>query len=116
MKQKETAIAIGVSERYYQHIENGTREGKGHIWDALEALFQTSQRQLRENDTESNSNTEETVEPSKAPLVLSGARDVKELEFASKNFTFDVESILDIAKDGRCGIGRVWSRGNLTAE
>jgi transcriptional regulator with XRE-family HTH domain len=70
MKQKETAIAIGVSERYYQHIENGTREGKGRIWDALEALFQTSQRQLRENDTKSNSNTEkEAVEACKTPAV-----------------------------------------------
>ena len=48
--QKEIATAIGISERYYQHIESGTREGKGHIWDALEAFhgYKFSQRQLRE--------------------------------------------------------------------
>jgi DNA-binding XRE family transcriptional regulator len=57
MKQKETAIAVGVSERMYQQIEAGKREGKGRIWDALETLFQTPQRQLRENDTQSNCNT-----------------------------------------------------------
>lgn len=48
--QKEIATAIGISERYYQHLEQGTREGKGYIWDALEALFKISQRELRKND------------------------------------------------------------------
>jgi transcriptional regulator with XRE-family HTH domain len=47
-KQREIAAEIGISERYYQHIENGTREGKGYIWDALETLFKTPQRELRE--------------------------------------------------------------------
>jgi transcriptional regulator with XRE-family HTH domain len=57
--QKETASKIGVSERYYQKIEAGTNEGKGRIWDALEALFKVPQRQLRENDlTQENFNTE----------------------------------------------------------
>jgi DNA-binding XRE family transcriptional regulator len=51
MKQRETAIAIGVSERMYQQIEAGTREGKGRIWDALETIFKTPQRELRKNDT-----------------------------------------------------------------
>jgi DNA-binding XRE family transcriptional regulator len=55
--QKETAITIGISERMYQDIEAGTREGKGRIWDALEALFDTPQRQLRENDTQQDSST-----------------------------------------------------------
>ena len=49
--QKETAAAIGISERFYQHIEGGTREGKGQIWDSLEELFdfKYSQRELRYN-------------------------------------------------------------------
>ncbi len=50
LTQKETATAIEVSERYYQHIEAGTREGKGQLWDKLEALFQIPQRQLRAID------------------------------------------------------------------
>ena len=49
--QKETATAIGISERMYQDIENSRREGKGRIWDALEALFNTPQRELREPTT-----------------------------------------------------------------
>jgi transcriptional regulator with XRE-family HTH domain len=70
MKQRETAIAIGVSERYYQHIENGTREGKGRIWDALETLLKTPQRQLRENITQPNSNTDkEDVRTGKDPDI-----------------------------------------------
>ena len=31
MKQKEIAVAIGITESMYKAIENGTREGKGHI-------------------------------------------------------------------------------------
>lgn len=54
MTQRETATAIGVSERTYQRIEAGTREGKARVWDKLETLFGLPQRQLREdcgNDT-----------------------------------------------------------------
>jgi DNA-binding XRE family transcriptional regulator len=47
--QKEIATTIGISEIYYRNIEAGTREGKRHIWDALEALFGIHQRELREN-------------------------------------------------------------------
>jgi DNA-binding XRE family transcriptional regulator len=69
MKQKETAIAIGVSERMYRAIENGTREGKGRIWDTLEALLKTPQRELREN-TQPNSNTDkEDVKVREHPAV-----------------------------------------------
>ena len=50
--QKEIADKLGVSERYYQHIESGTREGKGWLWDELEALFQIPQRQLREDNAQ----------------------------------------------------------------
>ena len=49
--QKELAQATGISERMYRAIETGTREGKGRIWDALEAFFQVPQRQLREQTT-----------------------------------------------------------------
>ena len=53
--QKEIAHIVGISERFYQHIEAGTREGKGRIWDALEAFFQIPQRQLREQTTKAAS-------------------------------------------------------------
>jgi DNA-binding XRE family transcriptional regulator len=48
--QKEMATAISISERMYQEIEAGRREGKGAIWDKLEALFdfKVHQRELRE--------------------------------------------------------------------
>jgi hypothetical protein len=55
----------------YQQLEAGKREGKGHIWDALEALFdfKISQRELREN-TQPNSNTDkEDVKAREHPAV-----------------------------------------------
>jgi transcriptional regulator with XRE-family HTH domain len=63
--QKEMAESIGISEIYYRTIENGTREGKGHIWDALEALFEYKipQRQLRQND--SRQDYSKTIETAK---------------------------------------------------
>jgi transcriptional regulator with XRE-family HTH domain len=63
IKQRETASAIGISLRYYQDREAGEREGRGRIWDALEALFDVPQRKLRENYTQRNSNTNETASP-----------------------------------------------------
>lgn len=47
--QLQTAASVGISERYYRHVEAGTREGKGQLWDKLEALFRVPQRQLRQN-------------------------------------------------------------------
>ena len=54
--QKEIAKAIGISERMYQDIERGIREGKGETWDKLEALFEYEipQRKLREQTTQSS--------------------------------------------------------------
>ena len=40
--QREIADKLGVSERYYRHIELGSREGKGWLWDELEALYTQS--------------------------------------------------------------------------
>ena len=53
IKQKEIAVAIGISESMYKAIENGEREGKGAIWDKLEAFFdfKIPQRELREKNT-----------------------------------------------------------------
>jgi DNA-binding XRE family transcriptional regulator len=77
MKQRETSIAIGVSERMYRAIENGKREGKGYIWDALEALFKTPQRELRENTAHTNSNTDkEAVEALENPVVAADLSEV----------------------------------------
>lgn len=47
MTQQATADALGISLRYYQNIEAGTRTGNFEIWDALEDLFSVHQRELR---------------------------------------------------------------------
>lgn len=47
MTQQEVADALGISLRYYQNIEAGTRTGNFEIWDALEDLFSVHQRELR---------------------------------------------------------------------
>lgn len=48
MTQKEVAEHLGISERYYQHIEAGQRTGDFTLWDMLEDLFKIHQRRLRE--------------------------------------------------------------------
>jgi hypothetical protein len=75
----------------YQDIEAGKREGKGHIWDALEALFGIPQRQLRNDDTQ----------PDYSNSISVGIGEAKELESAMKSFGLDVDAIIDIAQDGR---------------
>lgn len=48
MTQQQVASAIGISLRYYQNIEQGSRTGDFEIWDSLEDLFNIHQRKLRE--------------------------------------------------------------------
>ena len=48
MTQGQVAEKLGISERYYRFIEAGTRGGDFEIWDALEDLFNTHQKLLRE--------------------------------------------------------------------
>ena len=50
MTQQQVAEHLGVSLRYYCHIEAGTRTGDFEIWDELEDLFSTHQRELRRLD------------------------------------------------------------------
>ena len=47
MTQQQVAKYLGISIRYYQHIEVGTRNGDFEVWDALEDLFKIHQRELR---------------------------------------------------------------------
>lgn len=47
MTQQQVADALGISLRYYQKIEEGTRTGDFEIWDALEDIFNVHQRELR---------------------------------------------------------------------
>lgn len=49
LTQAKTAEAIGISLRYYQQIEQGTRTGDVELWDALEDITGIHQRVLREN-------------------------------------------------------------------
>lgn len=48
MTQQQVADYLGISLRYYCHIEAGTRGGDFELWDALEDLFSIHQRELRE--------------------------------------------------------------------
>lgn len=48
MTQQQVAEHLGISLRYYQKIEEGTRTGDFEIWDSLEDLFGIHQRKLRE--------------------------------------------------------------------
>lgn len=49
LTQLEVSKILNISDRHYQNIEYGTRQGSIDIWDKLEDLFQIPQRQLREN-------------------------------------------------------------------
>lgn len=48
LTQQNVADKLGISLRYYQNIEQGTRTGDFEIWDSLEDLFKIHQRKLRE--------------------------------------------------------------------
>lgn len=50
MTQKQVAEYLGISERYYQHIEAGQRTGDFTLWDMLEDMFKIHQRVLRESE------------------------------------------------------------------
>lgn len=54
MTQQQVAERLGISLRYYAHIEAGTRTGDFGIWDSLEDLFKTHQRVLRQCDQAGN--------------------------------------------------------------
>lgn len=47
MTQQQVADKLGISLRYYQNLEQGTRTGDFEIWDNLEDLFNLHQRELR---------------------------------------------------------------------
>ena len=48
MTQQQIADLLGISLRYYQNIETGTRTGDFVLWDALEDITGIHQRALRE--------------------------------------------------------------------
>lgn len=48
MTQQQVADKVGITLRYYQNIEEGSRIGSFEIWDKLEELFNIHQRKLRE--------------------------------------------------------------------
>lgn len=48
MTQQQMAEKVGISLRYYQNIEAGSRTGDFEIWDALEDITGIHQRKLRE--------------------------------------------------------------------
>ncbi len=54
MTQQQVADRLGISLRYYCHIEKGTRNGDFEIWDELEDMFSTHQRELRRIGREAN--------------------------------------------------------------
>ena len=48
LTQSQLAQQLGLATRTYQDIEAGVIVGTVKLWDALEDIFQTPQRQLRE--------------------------------------------------------------------
>ena len=48
MTQQQIADLLGISLRYYQNIEAGTRTGDFVLWDTLEDITGIHQRKLRE--------------------------------------------------------------------
>lgn len=48
MTQQQVADQLGISLRYYQNIEAGSRTGDFAIWDTLEDIIGIHQRKLRE--------------------------------------------------------------------
>ena len=48
MTQQQMADKLGISRRYYQQIEDGSRNGNFDIWDELEDITGIHQRKLRE--------------------------------------------------------------------
>lgn len=48
MTQQQMADKLGISLRYYQNIESGSRTGDFILWDTLEDLTGIHQRILRE--------------------------------------------------------------------
>lgn len=51
MTQQQVADKLGISLRYYQHIEAGQRTGDFTIWDELEDITGIHQRILRQNES-----------------------------------------------------------------
>jgi transcriptional regulator with XRE-family HTH domain len=51
MTQQQMADQLGISLRYYQHIEAGQRTGDFGIWDELEDITGVHQRILRQNES-----------------------------------------------------------------
>lgn len=52
MTQQGVANTLGISLRYYQNIEEGSRTGDFEIWDQLEDMFNVHQRELRQKSPE----------------------------------------------------------------
>ena len=48
LTQQQMADNLGISQRYYQKIEQGSRTGDFAIWDDLEDITGVHQRKLRE--------------------------------------------------------------------
>jgi len=50
LSQKQVADRLGIGLRMYQYIESGEKLGAIRLWDALEDMLETPQRELREVD------------------------------------------------------------------
>lgn len=49
--QVKLAEKLGISPRYYQYIEAGTRDGRLTIWQRLESILGVQQTRLQRNTT-----------------------------------------------------------------
>lgn len=92
MTQEEVAIFLDVTPRHYRALEAGTSDGSVKVWRQLAELFGTKIDCLlsQENSRSDYTNSDRA-----------GIDDAKELNEAAKEFDVDVETILDVARDGR---------------
>lgn len=92
MTQEEVATFLNITTRHYQALEAGTSEGSVPVWKKLAQRFSTTIDHLLEQvgDTSDYSNSKRFC-----------VDEAKELDESARDFEVDVETIIDIAEDGR---------------
>jgi DNA-binding XRE family transcriptional regulator len=94
MTQEEAANFLNITTRHYRQLESGDSDGSVKIWEQLSHRFDTSINDLLSQGVG-------VEQPDYINSISVGIGEAKELESAMKSFGLDVDSIIDIAQDGR---------------
>jgi transcriptional regulator with XRE-family HTH domain len=92
--QEEAANFLNITTQHYQRLESGDSDGSVKIWERLSQRFGVSINLLLAQDVG-------TEQPDYINSNPDGVEEIRELESAVNDFDLDVDSVLDIAKDGR---------------